>query len=103
MKARDRIAVAALRSTLAAIENAEAVDRAAGIDERLAIEQIPVGVAATEAERRVLTEGQIQDIVRAEVAAREATARAYDQVGQSDRAALLRSEARVLSTHLTGR
>src|SRR5262249_57611548 len=78
MKARDRLAVAALRSTLAAIDNAEAVDRAVSADDRLAIEQTPVGVGAAEARRRVLTETDVERIVRAEVAERTAAARDYD-------------------------
>jgi len=75
VKARDRIAVAALRSTLAAIDNAEAVDRSPSVDERLGIDQIPRGLGAAEAPRRILTEAQVADIVRAELAEREAAAR----------------------------
>jgi uncharacterized protein len=100
MKAGDRVAVAALRSTLAAIDNAEAVDREPSVDERLAIEQIPVGVGAAEVQRRVLTHPQVEEIVRAEVAEREAAARDYDRAGRPERAARLRGEAGVLSAHL---
>jgi uncharacterized protein YqeY len=100
MKARDRVAVAALRSTLAALDNAEAVDRPASVDESLAIERIPVGLGAAEVARRVLTEAQMEQIVRAEVAEREAAARDYDQSGRPERAEQLRSEARVISAQL---
>jgi len=100
MKARDRVAVAALRSTLAAIENAEAVDRPATVDQQLAIERIPVGVGAAEVARRVLTEAQVEHIVRAEVAEREAAAREYDLAGRPDRAERLRDEVGVLTAHL---
>jgi uncharacterized protein YqeY len=100
MKARDRVAVAALRSALAAIDNAEAADRAAGVDERLGIEQIPTGVGAAEAERRVLTPAQMEHIVRAEVADREAAARDYDLAGRPERAERLRGEVAVLSAYL---
>jgi uncharacterized protein YqeY len=99
MKARDRLAVAALRSTLAAIDNAEAVDRAVS-DDRLAIEQTPVGVGVAEARRRVLTETDVEQIVRAEVAERTAAARDYDRAGRAERAEQLRREATVLSAHL---
>src|SRR5262245_27329590 len=101
LKARDRIAVTALRSTLAAIDNAQAVDpgTAAGGS---AIEQTPLGVGATEALRRVLTQAEVVDIVRAEIAEREAAARAYEQANQPRRADLLRSEAGALSIHLAG-
>lgn len=99
MKARDRVAVAALRSALAAIGNAEAVevDSPAG-----AIEASPVGVGAAEAVRRVLGDADVVEIVRGEVAAREASARAYEAAGRADRAELLRAEARVLSAYLPG-
>jgi uncharacterized protein YqeY len=100
LKARDRVAVVALRSTLAAIDNAEAVDRPPGVDVGLAIERIPVGVGAAEVERRVLTHAQVEQIVRAEVAEREAAARDYDRAGRPERARQLRDEAGVLSTHL---
>jgi uncharacterized protein YqeY len=98
MKARDRTAVNALRATLAAIENAEAT--APTTDRGMAIESSPVGVGAAEAERRVLTEEQVERIVRAEMAEREAAARGYDQAGHPDRAEQLRTEITVLDRHL---
>jgi uncharacterized protein len=100
MKARDRVAVAALRTTLAAIDNAEAVDGAAAIHERLAIEQTRVGVGAAEVERRSLSEAQVEDIVRTEIAEREAAARDYERAGQPQRAEMLQDEVSVLSAHL---
>jgi uncharacterized protein YqeY len=125
MKARDRVAVAALRATLGAIENAEAVGGAAeaadgteaavdgtaaagtgGLAGRslagrsLAIEQSPVGVGAAEVPRRALTEAQVEQIVRAEVAEREAAARDYERAGRAERAERLRHEIGVLSAHL---
>jgi uncharacterized protein YqeY len=99
MKARDALAVRVLRSTLAAIDNAEAVDAAPG-HQQLAIERTPVGVGAAEAPRRVLTAAQVADIVRAEIAEREAAARDYDRAGRPERAGQLRGEAAVLSAHL---
>ena len=100
LKARDRVAVAALRATLAAIDNAEAVDRPATVDQRLAIEQTPIGVAAAEVERRALTTDQVEHIVRTEVAEREAAARDYERAGRLDRAKQLRDEAGLLAAHL---
>ncbi len=102
MKARDRVAVGALRSTLAAIDNAEAVDRPTGTDTGLAIEQIPLGVGAAEMERRLLTECQIERIVRDELAEREAAARDYEQSGRTERAEQLRREVSVLAEQLAG-
>jgi len=101
MKAGDRVAVAALRSTLAAIDNAGAVDRAPSVDQTLAIERIPVGAGAAEVPRRVLTEAQVEHIVRAELAEREAAAREYERAGRSEQAERLRHEAGVLAAHLS--
>ena len=100
MRARDKVALAVLRSTLAAIENAEAVELSAIPVGGLAIEQTPVGAGATEASRRELTEADVERIVRAELAEREAAAQAYDQAGQPAQADRLRTEIRVLSAYL---
>jgi uncharacterized protein len=98
MKARDRVAVAALRSALAAIDNAEAVGGTGA--KGMAIEQSPVGVGAAELPRRELTAEQVEEIVRAEVAEREAAALGYERGGHADRAAQLRNEIRVLAQAL---
>jgi uncharacterized protein len=100
MKARDRVAVAALRSALAAIDNAEAVGGTP--TKGLAIERSPVGVGAAELPRRELTPAQVEEIVRAEMAEREAAALAYDRAGHTDRAGQLRGEIGVLATYLAG-
>ena len=100
MKSRDRAATAALRATLAAIDNAEAVASADGVVRGQAIEQVALGVGATEVERRALTEPEVEEIVRAELAEREAAASEYDRAGRTERAEQLRSEARVLAAHL---
>jgi uncharacterized protein YqeY len=100
IKQRDRVAVTALRSALAAIENAGAVERGESVDRRLAIEQIPVGVGAAEVPRRVLTELDVLGIVRGEIADRESAALGYEQAGRSERAGQLREEIRVLSRHV---
>ena len=54
------------------------------------------GLGAGEAERRSLTEAEAEQIVRAEVAERQAAARDYDQTGHADQASRLRREAHVL-------
>jgi uncharacterized protein YqeY len=100
MKARDRIAMAALRSTLAAIDNAEAVVPDAPGGGSLAIERSPVGVGAAEVARRALTAEQVTRIVRAEVAERTDAALGYERSGRPDHAERLRAEARVLSAYL---
>ena len=100
IKARDPIAVAALRTTLAAIANTEAVDVPPPTGRSLSIEQSPIGAGATEAERRVLTPSDVERIVRAEVSDRESAARDYARSGRQDHADRLRAEIGVLNAHL---
>jgi uncharacterized protein len=122
MKARDKRAVAALRSTLAAIDNAEAVDvtqvpPAGG--GRPVSEAVPpvrggrpagegriagaaLGVGAAEAERRTLTAAEMEAIVRREVAERQTAAQAYERAGQAPHAEGLRAEAELLGAYLDG-
>jgi hypothetical protein len=100
MRARDRVAVTVLRSTLAAIDNAESVDIAPSAGVHLAIELTPIGVGAAEVERRLLTEAQLEQIVRAEMAEREAAAIDYERSGRLEHAERLRTEIGVLSSHL---
>ena len=76
LKARDRATASTLRATLAAIENAEAVDT--GPVRAGAIEASAVGIGAMEAERRVLTEADVVAIVRAEIAERGRAAEVYE-------------------------
>lgn len=101
LKARDRVAVSALRSALAAIDNAEAVPAAAGVratDEHVA--GSVVGVGAAEAARRELTPDDQHTIVATEVAERVDAARGYAQAGREDAAERLRAEADVLRRYL---
>jgi uncharacterized protein len=98
MKARDRLAVSVLRSTLAALDNAEAI--APGQTKGLAIEQSPIGAGAAEAPRRELTPDDLVRIVRDEIATREAAAADYQRAGHPDRASALRDEAAYLTRFL---
>jgi uncharacterized protein len=145
MKARDQHRVAALRSALAAIDNAEAVDPtstpppgqaptpAAGegttptesagpgpvegaipvaasvpsesagpgpVEGATPVAGAVLGVGAGEVERRRLTVGEMEAIVRREVAERRAAARAYEDAGQGRYAEGLRAEADLLSSYL---
>ncbi|RBM24384.1 hypothetical protein [Streptomyces sp. PT12] len=103
MRARDKAAVSALRATLAAVENAEAVPLDAAGQVSGAIEQAPVRVGATEAARRELGEGDVADIVRAEAAERlDAAAELTGHAEHAARAARLRAEAAVLLGLLDG-
>lgn len=92
-KNRDEVATKALRSALAAIDNATSVtapDRPGG-----AIEEAPVGAGAADVERGSLTEDQIRRLVQAEI---DESHRAADLVAAThgERAAELRGAADVL-------
>lgn len=103
-KARDATAVSALRTALAAIDNAEAVAppaQAAGVEaqsEHIAGTAGPLG--SGEAARAELTEDAMRAIVAAEVDERRAAAAAYEARGEAARAAELRAEADVLAAQL---
>jgi uncharacterized protein len=100
MRARDKAAVSALRSALAALDNAEAVP-VDGSGPR-GLDQSPVGVGATEAARRELSERGMADIVRAEAGERLEAAARLTAPAQADRATRLRAEAAVLMRFLDG-
>ena len=105
IRSRDEVAVAALRSALAALANAEAVDAAQA---RLAVAEGPtiagslVGVGAAEVDRRELAPADVAAILRAEVAERIEAAADYRRRGHDDRAARLEEEAEVLRSYLQG-
>jgi len=105
LRARDTGAVSALRSALAALDNAQAVPAApapvAGASSPH-FAGAAAGLGAGEAERRRLSEAQARDIVRAEVAERQAAAREYERRGHADQAGRLRREAAVLRAALDG-
>jgi uncharacterized protein len=110
MKVRDQHAVAALRSALAAIDNAEAVE-APGVPDAAPPGTGPGpvagavrGLGAGEVERRRLTAEAMEAIVRREVVERRTAARAYEDAGEdgsrSRYAEGLRAEADLLSSYL---
>jgi uncharacterized protein YqeY len=87
LKARDTRAVRVLRTALAAVANAEAVDPA---DHR----------GATEVERRLLTDDDVRGILAAEVAEMRAVADDLHRRGREDDAADLEGRAAVLAPYL---
>jgi uncharacterized protein YqeY len=98
LKARDAVAVSALRSALAAIENAGAVDPVqAPPPGRGPIAGAVEGLGAAEVERRPVDVGAV---VAAEVEQRRTAAREYAALGRADRAGRLQAEADVLAAHL---
>jgi len=99
LRARDTIAVSALRSALGAIGNAGAVGPGAAAPAGQAGPHVAGavhGLGAAEVPRRSLSAAQIEQIVRAEAAEREDAARGYERAGQADRADRLRREAELL-------
>jgi len=99
LRARDTIAVSALRSALGAIGNAEAVEPGAAAPAGSAGPHVAgavSGLGAAEVPRRSLSPAQIERIVREEAAEREDAARGYERAGHADRAGRLRREARLL-------
>jgi hypothetical protein len=102
LKERDRGTAAALRTALAALDNAEAV--AAPTNGQAAagphIAGAGSGVGSTEAERRAVTGGQAREILQGLIAEQEGEARRYDALGQGTAAQRLRAQAGVLRKHL---
>ena len=102
MKAREPDAVSALRTVIAAIDNAEAVP---------APEESPAttsghiagargGLGATEAARRDLTSSQQQAILRDQITGYTTEAGRYEALGQPDAGRRLRDQARLLTAYL---
>lgn len=97
-KDRDAIRVAALRSALSAIDNAETPDDArVEAPSSAAIAGGVIGLGAAEVARRELDDTQIRDLLRAEVAERRDAAEQYAASAQAERASRLEAEAAVLT------
>jgi uncharacterized protein YqeY len=94
MKQRDAVLLPALRSTLAALDNAEAVP--VTDSGPAALEHTPLGVGVREAERRPLSEDDVRRLVHAEIAERESAARDLEHAGHLAPAERLRAEAAAL-------
>jgi uncharacterized protein YqeY len=103
LAARDRTAVAALRSAITALDNAEAVADIGS--SRLSPGAGPIagaatGVGATEVERRRLPASEVRAIVQRQVDERRIAADEYEGLGRVDAADRLRREADVLVAHV---
>jgi uncharacterized protein YqeY len=105
MKAREPDTVSALRTAIAAIDNAEAVPapETGPAITSTHIAGARAGVGAAEAARRNLSPSQQQAILRDQITAYDAEADRYAALGQQDPAARLRTQARVLSAYLDSR
>jgi uncharacterized protein YqeY len=103
MKARDRVAITVLRTTLAAIDNAEAVDVSPREPAGAASPHIAgssAGVGSSDVTRRVLSDADIGEIIREEANERRDAASEYEKLGRVDMADALRREAAVLDGYL---
>jgi uncharacterized protein YqeY len=103
LKERDPVAVAALRSAISAIENAEAVDAGVSESRRASSEYIAgvaAGVGSADVERRALSDAELVAIVCEQVEERTEAADGYEKLGRHDQAARLRREADRLREYL---
>jgi uncharacterized protein YqeY len=103
LKARDIVAVSALRSALGAIDNATAVPDGPVPVTRATSPHFAgaaAGLGAADTERRRLSDQEASEIVQAEAAERQAAARDYDRAGRPERAARLKREADILASAL---
>lgn len=99
LKLRDSVVIAACRSALAAIQNAEAVAGAADDLRAGAIEASPVGVGVGDLPRRMLGAVEIRAIVEREISECRAGAVSVT-LDDPDRAAFLIRQAEVLQSVL---
>ena len=103
VRGRDRPAVAALRSALAAIGNAAAVPDGRADDRpqrRGPIAGAPAGLGAGEAPRRILAAGEVAAIVSKEIDERRSAAAQYRDGGHESAALRLDREADILTAAL---
>ncbi len=102
MKSRDADAVAALRTAIAAIDNAQAVAAppAAPAATSAHIAGARAGLGAAESARRPLTAGELEAILRDQLAEYARDADGYAAHGQEAAAQRLRNQASLLSRYL---
>lgn len=103
IKARRSETITALRTALAAIDNAESVvatveNAGAPVSGRIA--GATTGLGSTEAVRRELSASDVRSILQAEIDDRLSEADRYEHYGHSDAGARLRREAAVLMKYM---
>jgi uncharacterized protein YqeY len=98
MRRREAEATAALRETLAAIDNAEAVTPPAQTCDTGSMIAGAVGVGASEAQRRHLTEQDVAAVVAGELEERRQAAAMYEKLGMSEEACRLRQQIELLES-----
>ena len=92
MVARDRPAVQAIRSAVAAIENAEAQPT----DGSSATEQLLGASTSADVARRVVTDQEARAVVATEIEELDAAARHHRSIGRPDSAATIERQADLL-------
>ena len=105
LKARDHVAVAALRSAIAAIDNAEAVDPSRAGRKGASSEHVAgaaAGVGSTDVPRLELDGAAVNAIIRSQVEERREAADQYERLGRGGEAERLRREAALLAEYLRG-
>jgi uncharacterized protein YqeY len=105
MKARDKVAVGALRSVLGEIGNAEAVPVDGSSPSNSDAEETPFagsveGLGGGEADRRELTDADVISIVQSAMAERLTASEEYRTLGRDDAADVLDAEVAVLRSVL---
>jgi uncharacterized protein YqeY len=104
MKDRDRVATAALRSAIAIVDNAEAIDVSlAPRSQSGVIMGAVTGLGAGEVARRTITDDDVRALLREAITEREGAAAQYDELQRPDDAARLRTEVAVLARVLETR
>jgi uncharacterized protein len=92
MRDRDMTRVKVLRTTMSAIQNAEAVEGVASVE----------GVVGYgDVQRRTLTDEDVIEIIVREIEEFEKSVAGYRQIGQTERARGLQMELEVLRGYLT--
>jgi len=92
MKAKNLVAISALRSVLSALDNASAVP--------ISTAAAPVYGRNGDVPRRDLSDSDCQSIISAEVSARALAAEEYVRLGRDDVAARLRAEQAVIERYI---
>jgi uncharacterized protein len=103
LKARDVSTANALRSAIAAIENAEAVDTNGPEPRRASSEHIAgatAGAGSSDVQRRELSDADVIAVIRLQVQERAEAAGVFEQLGEMKQAERLRHEAAVLRKYL---
>ncbi len=98
MKARDPVAMRALRSALGALDNAQAVELSHAPTSQPVIAGGVAGLGTGDVARKQLSFEEQLAVLHAEIAERRALADRYDGLGQLEEASRLRAEAAVLES-----